>query len=116
MNNEFRVLEKLNDILFHARKIWLICEKFQRDSVDRLSPFVNGSPRINVMMQLPASGFPINQLHTADFNQTMSFSDLKSRRFGVQHHLPHRSHLTISMPLPYALPGGMPYSKHLTSL
>ena len=74
----------------------LVSKLLRGNAVHLCGAFVNLTLRVDILVITVAGLTPVDQLHTADLDDSVALSRLQPRGFGIQHDL---SHVCSSAPL-----------------
>ena len=89
MNDEFSTFDELKEAIKNISKQRFVGEELTGDTVHLKRPIITLSLRVHVLVQLPFGQLSINNLDAADFQNSMSELNLKSRGLCIQYYLTH---------------------------
>jgi hypothetical protein len=88
VDDQFRIPDEVQELVSHIGKAWLISEKFIGDAMNPDRFFVDEPIRLQVNMESPVGGPPVQQFEAADLDDPMPLDGIKARRFSIQDDLP----------------------------
>ena len=97
MDDQRRVAEKGDQIVGDFREEKLVLEELIAEAVDRERLGRHAALGIEIAVKGLAGRYAVDQLDTADFDQTMAVQGIETRCLGIEHNLAHLSPMPPQM-------------------
>ena len=98
VNDQFSTVDKRQKFLCHPVEGGFVREEFRSNTMHREGTGIDIPLRFYIFVKMASGESPIDQLHAANLNNSVTLADLQASSFRVQNDLPHQP-LNPSIPL-----------------